>query len=121
MLTNWTVVDGVRRCTGIDHLLTSTNVPPCHAALLPTPSTHMGLVATIDVHDSATQPFHWKRLRWRLLDAPAAKVVSSLIGAVWAWLTLYPSPPDHYTRALWHYAAQIVPQPPSTAVIIDRL
>ena len=59
-LTNWTVVDGVQRCTGIDHMLTSPNVPSHHSTLLPSHSTHMGLVATVDTQDQAAVPFHWK-------------------------------------------------------------
>ena len=55
---NWTVVDGVQRCTGIDHVLTTPNVPPLQSTLLPSHSTHTGLVTTIDTHDPAAQPFH---------------------------------------------------------------
>ena len=83
-LTNWTVFDGVQRCTGIDHILTSPNVPPHHSILLPSHSTHMGLVTTVDTHDQATQPFHWKRFKWRLLEAARATQLSGLIDAVWA-------------------------------------
>ena len=120
-LTSWTVVDGVPRSTGIDHILTSANIPPHHSSLLPSSSTHMGLIVTIDVHDSTAQPFHWKRLRWRLLDDPTARLLSSLVGVVWAFLTLYPSTPDLFTRAMWHYASAMVPRPPTSDVVIRRL
>ena len=40
---------------------------------------------------------------------------------VWAWLTLYPAPPDHYVRAMWHYASSLVPQTPSSATVMNRL
>ena len=119
--TNWTVVHGVQRCTGIDHILTSPNVPPLHSTLLPSHSTHMGLVTTMDTHDPAAQPFHWKRFKWRLLEPARATQLSGLIDAVWAWVTLYPAPPDHYVCAMWHYASSIVPRPPSAATVMKRL
>ena len=64
-LTNGTVVDAPQRCTGIDHILTSPNVPSHHSTLLPSHSTHVGLVTTIDTHHQATQSLHWKRFKWR--------------------------------------------------------
>ena len=119
--TNWTVVNGVQRCTGMDHILTSPNVPPLHSTLFPSHSTHIGLVTTIDAHDPTAQPFHWKRFKCHLLEPARATQLSGLIDAVWAWVTLYPAPPDHYVRAMWHYASSIVPRPPSAATIMKRL
>ena len=119
--TNWTVVDGVQRGRGIDHILTSPNVPPLDSTLLPSHGTHMGLVTTIDTHDPAAQPFHRKRFKWRLLEPARATQLSGLIDAVWAWVTLYPAPPDHYVRAMWHYASSILPRRPSAATVMKRL
>ena len=81
--------------------------PPVHPTLLPSQSTHMGLITTADSHAHATQPYDWKHFKWRLLLPHRAQQLSSLIDAVWAWLALYCTPPDHFVRAMWHYASAV--------------
>ena len=46
---------------------------PQHSTLLPLHSTQMGFITTADSHDQATQPFSWKRWKWRLLQPHGAR------------------------------------------------
>ena len=81
----------------------------------------MGLATNIDTHNPVAQPFHWKRFQWRLLEPASATQFSGLVDAVWAGITLYPAPPDHYVRAMWHYASSVVPRAPTAAIVMKRL
>ena len=58
----------VLTATAIDHMFAAGAVSKAKATTFPIDSTHMAILATVQLSSAAVDPFAWKRYRWRALQ-----------------------------------------------------
>ena len=118
--THYTTSQHRHTATSIDHIFIRGARTIASADVLPSPTAHRPLVATVKPLEGLTDVRSWRHVRWRLAPKGTIPRLAALLDLLWGWLTPTLQPPLTFLRALWAAARQLIPHPsPTTHILAD--
>ena len=109
--THFTSTNGRQSATAIDHIFLrgARSVPG--ADVLPAPTPHCPVLATVEPTEGLADVRSWRLIRWRSAAEGAAPRLAALLDVLWGWLTMHHLTPNAFLQALWSAARHVIPQP----------
>ena len=109
--THYTSTNGRQSATAIDHIFLrgARSVPG--ADVLPSPTPHCPLLATVEPMEGLADVRSWRLNRWRSAPEGAVPWLAALPDVLWGWLTMHHLTPNAFLQALWSAARHVIPQP----------
>ena len=119
--THFTTTQHRHTATSIDHIFIRGARSITSADILPSPTPHRPLVATVEPLEGLTDVRSWRHVRWRLVPEGTIPRLAALMDLLWGWMAPTRQPPLTFLRALWAAARQHIPHPSPTAHILADL
>ena len=109
--THFSSSRGALKATCIDHVFVKGARSVQDAEILPSPTPHKPLLATIEPMESLADIRNWRMIRWRHCPAGTLLRLAALLVHTWGWLASYPVGPNGFLKSLWAAARHLIPHP----------
>ena len=102
---------GALKATCIDHVFVKGARSVPDADILPSPTPHKPLLATVEPMEGLADIRNWRMIRWRHSPAGTLPRLAALLDLTWGWLASYPVGPNSFLQSLWAAARHLIPHP----------